>query len=155
GRDRIVIATKFSFSTDPGNPNAGGNGRKNILKSIDASLHRLKTDYVDVYWLHNWDTITPAEEVMRTLNDLVREGKVRYIGISNASAWYVSRAQTISEFLGYERLVGLQLEYSLVERHIEFEYVPLALQTGMGLCPWSPLASGLLTGKYQRTGTEF
>lgn len=149
-RDRIVIGTKFSFNTDPGDPNAGGNGRKNIRKSLDGSLRRLKTDYIDVYWLHNWDTTTPADEVMRTLDDLAREGKVRYIGISNAPAWYVARAQTIAELRGYEHLAGLQLEYSLAERHIEFEFVPLALHTGIGICPWSPLASGLLTGKYQR-----
>lgn len=153
-RDRVVIGTKFSFNTDPGDPNAGGNGRKNILKSLDGSLRRLKTDYIDVYWLHNWDTTTPAEEVMRTLDDVVREGKVRYIGISNAPAWYVARSQTIAELRGYEQFVGLQLEYSLAERHIEFEYIPLALQTGMGVCPWSPLASGLLTGKYQRGGAN-
>ena len=153
-RDRIVIGTKFSFNTDPGDPNAGGNGRKNIRKSLDGSLRRLKTDYVDVYWLHNWDTTTPADEVMRTLNDLVREGKVRYIGISNAPAWYVARANTIAELRGYERLAGLQLEYSLAERNIEFEYVPLALNMGIGICPWSPLASGLLTGKYQRGGSN-
>ena len=151
-RDRIVLATKFSFNTDPGDPNAGGNGRKNILKSLDGSLRRLKTDYIDVYWLHNWDKTTPSEEVMRKLDDLVRAGKVRYIGISNAPAWYVARAQTIAEMRGYERLAALQLEYSLVERHIEFEYIPLALETGIGICPWSPLASGLLTGKYQRAG---
>jgi aryl-alcohol dehydrogenase-like predicted oxidoreductase len=153
-RDRVVLATKFGFGREEGNPNSGGNGRKNIYSALHSSLRRLQTDYIDLYWLHNWDTLTPAEEVMSTLDDLVRSGKVRYVGFSNCSGWYLGRAQTIAELRGYERVVALQLEYSLVERNIEREHVPAALEFGMGITPWSPLASGLLTGRYQGSGRE-
>jgi len=149
-RDRVVLATKFTFNAEPGNPNAGGNGRKNIYRALEGSLRRLQTDYIDLYWLHAWDGLTPIEEVMSTLDDLVCEGKVRYIGFSNTPAWYLARAQTIAELRGYERVCALQLEYSLVERHVEREHLPAAVELGMGVCPWSPLASGLLTGKYRR-----
>jgi aryl-alcohol dehydrogenase-like predicted oxidoreductase len=149
-RDAAVIATKFSFNAQPGNPNAGGNGRKNILRALEGSLKRLKTDYVDVYILHAWDRVTPVEEVMSTLNDLVRAGKVRHIGFSDAPAWYAARAQTLADERGYERLALLQLEYSLVSRNLEREHVPLAQETGISIVPWSPLASGFLTGKYRR-----
>src|SRR6185437_763329 len=118
-RDRAVIATKFTFNADPTNPNGGGNGRKNILRAVEGSLRRLGTDYIDLYLLHAWDQITPPEEVMRTLDDLVRAGKVRHVGLSDVPAWYASRAQTIAEFRGYEPLCALQLEYSLTERSIE------------------------------------
>jgi aryl-alcohol dehydrogenase-like predicted oxidoreductase len=148
-RDRAVIATKFSYNGEPGNPNAGGNGRKNILRAIEGSLKRLGTDYVDLYFLHTWDRVTPTEEVMRTLDDLVRSGKVRHIGLSDIPAWYASRAQTIAEFRGYEPLAALQLEYSLVERNIEHEFTTLGTEHGMGIMVWSPLASGLLSGKYR------
>ncbi len=148
-RDRVVIATKFSYSADPTNPNAGGNGRKNILRAVDGSLKRLGTDYIDLYLLHTWDQITPAEEVMRTLDDLVRWGKVRYIGFSDVPAWYAARAQTLAEWYGFEQICTLQLEYSLVERNIEWEFIPLGLNLGMGVMVWSPLASGLLSGKYR------
>jgi aryl-alcohol dehydrogenase-like predicted oxidoreductase len=148
-RDRMVIATKFTFNAEPGNPNAGGNGRKNILRTVEGSLKRLGTDYIDLYLLHAWDTITPAEEVMRTLDDLVRSGKVRHIGFSDTPAWYAARAQTLAEWRGYEPLSTLQLEYSLVERNIEREFVPLGIELGMGIMVWSPLASGLLSGKYK------
>lgn len=151
-RDRTVVATKFTFSAEPGNPNAGGNGRKNIYRALEGSLRRLNTDYVDLYWLHAWDMITPVEEVLSTLNDLVRAGKVRYYGFSDTPAWYVARAQTLAEKEGKERLIALQLEYSLVERNIEREHVPAAQELGIGICPWSPLASGFLTGKYKRNG---
>jgi aryl-alcohol dehydrogenase-like predicted oxidoreductase len=150
-RDRMVIATKFTFSADRSNPNAGGNGRKNIRRALEGSLDRLKTDYVDLYWLHAWDTVTPAEEVLSTMNDLVREGKILHFGFSNVPAWYLARIATLAEKEGKERPIALQLEYSLVERNIEHEHVPAALEFGMGICPWSPLASGLLTGKYRRT----
>lgn len=153
-RDVVVIATKFTFNTQPGNPNAGGNGRKNIYRALEGSLRRLKTDYVDLYWLHAWDTVTPVEEVLSTLNDLVREGKVRHFGFSDTPAWYVARAQTLAEKEGKERLIALQLEYSLVERNIEREHVPVAQELGIGICPWSPLASGLLSGKYKREGNS-
>jgi aryl-alcohol dehydrogenase-like predicted oxidoreductase len=149
-RDQIVLATKFTFCTDPGNPNAGGNGRKNIYRALEGSLKRLQTDYIDLYWLHAWDCLTPVEEVMRTLNDLVQEGKIRYIGFSDTPAWYVARAQTMAELRGWERISALQLEYSLVERNIEREHVPVSRELGIGICPWSPLAGGLLTGKYKR-----
>ncbi|MDX6497954.1 MAG: hypothetical protein QOG23_1214 [Blastocatellia bacterium] len=149
-RDRVVLATKFTFNGDAGNPNAGGNGRKNIYRALEGSLRRLQTDYIDLYWLHAWDTVTPVEEVISTLNDLVRAGKIRHYGFSDTPAWYVSRAQTLAEKEGKERLVALQLEYSLVERHIEREHIPAAQELGLGITPWSPLAGGFLSGKYRR-----
>ena len=152
-RDKAVIATKFTFATEQGNPNSGGNGRKNIHASIDASLKRLGVDYVDLYYLHAWDTITPVEEVISTLTDLVRDGKIRYYGLSDTPAWYFTRAQTIAEKDGLARCATLQLEYSLAERNIEREHIPAAQELGIGLCPWSPLAGGLLTGKYKREAT--
>jgi aryl-alcohol dehydrogenase-like predicted oxidoreductase len=152
--DRLVIATKFTFNAQEGNPNAGGNGRKNIYRALEGSLRRLQLDYVDLYWMHVWDTITPVEEVVGTLTDLVREGKIRYYGFSDVPAWYAARAHTLAELRGLERPIGLQLEYSLVERNIEREHVPVGRELGMGVCPWSPLASGFLAGKYTREGPE-
>ena len=151
-RDRIVLASKFTFNAEPGNPNAGGNGRKNIYRALEASLRRLKTDYLDLYWLHAWDTVTPVEEVLSTLNDLVRQGKIRHYGFSDTPAWYVARAQTLAEKDGTERLIALQLEYSLVERNIEREHIPVAQELGLAVCPWSPMAGGFLSGKYRREG---
>ncbi len=148
-RDQVVIATKFSYNDRPGDPNAGGNGRKHMIAALEGSLKRLGTDYVDLYLLHTWDRLTPPEEVMRTFDDLVRSGKVRHVGLSDVPAWYAARAQTLAEWRGYERLSALQLEYSLVERGIEDEFVPLGLDQGMGVMAWSPLASGLLSGKYR------
>lgn len=148
-RDQVVLATKFSFNGSPGNPNAGGNGRKHMLAAVEASLRRLGTDYLDLYLLHSWDRVTPAEEVMRTFDDLVRAGKIRHAGLSNVPAWYAARAQTIAEWRGYEKLSALQLEYSLVERGIEDEFLPFGLAHGLGTMVWSPLASGLLSGKYR------
>jgi aryl-alcohol dehydrogenase-like predicted oxidoreductase len=153
-RDRVVLATKFTFNAEPGNPNAGGNGRKNVYQALEASLRRLQTDYIDLYWLHAWDTITPVEEVVATMTDLVRDGKIRYYGFSDTPAWYVARAQTLAEKEGKERLIALQLEYSLVERNIEREHIPAAQQLGIGVSPWSPLAGGFLTGKYKREGNS-
>ncbi len=153
-REKLVIATKFTFNAQEGNPNAGGNGRKNIYRALEASLRRLKMDYVDLYWLHAWDTFTPAEEVLSTLNDLVREGKIRHFGLSDVPAWYAARLQTLAEKEGKERAIALQLEYSLVERNIEREHIPAAQELGMGICPWSPLASGFLSGKYKREGSK-
>jgi aryl-alcohol dehydrogenase-like predicted oxidoreductase len=153
-RDRVVLATKFTFNTDPGNPNAGGNGRKNLYRALEGSLRRLRTDYIDLYWLHAWDTVTPVEEVVATLNDLVREGKIRHYGLSDTPAWYVARAYTLAEKEGKERPIALQLEYSLVERNIEREHIPVAQELGLGICPWSPLASGLLSGKYAGADRE-
>ena len=151
-RDRLVIATKFSFNTQEGNPNTGGNGRKNIYRALEGSLRRLKMDYVDMYWMHVWDLITPVEEVVYTLSALVREDKIRYYGFSDVPAWYASRAATLAEQQALERPIALQLEYSLVERNIEREHVPAARELGIGICPWSPLASGFLAGKYTREG---
>jgi len=153
-RDRTVIATKFTFNAQPGNPNAGGNGRKNIYRALEGSLRRLKMDYVDLYYLHAWDIVTPAEEVVSTLTDLVKEGKIRYYGLSDTPAWYVARAQTIAEKEGKERVATLQLEYSLLERTIEREHIPAAQELGIGLCPWGPLAGGFLSGKYKRDGNS-
>ncbi|MEO0790261.1 MAG: aldo/keto reductase, partial [Bacteroidota bacterium] len=148
-RDKAVIATKFSYNAEPGNPNAGGNGRKNIMRAVEGSLKRLGTDYIDLYFLHTWDTLTRPEEVMRTLDDLVTSGKVRHIGLSDVPAWYASRAQTLSEFRDYEPISSLQMEYSLVERGVEKEFTDLSTRYGMGIMVWSPLASGLLSGKYK------
>lgn len=147
-RDELVIATKFSFGTRPGDPNSGGNGRKHIIRALDDSLQRLNTDYIDLYWMHSWDTCTPVEEVMSTLNNLVQMGKIRYIGLCNVPAWYLGRAQTIAELRGWEKICAIQMEYSLAMRNIEFEYVPASKELGIGICSWGPLASGLLTGKY-------
>lgn len=149
-RDAVVLATKFTFNARPGDPNAGGNSRKNILRAVEGSLKRLRTDYLDLYWLHAWDGLTPVEEVMSTLDTLVRSGKVRYLGLSDVPAWYLARAQTIAQLRGQERIAALQLEYSLAERNIEREHIPAAAELGVALMPWSPLASGFLTGKYTR-----
>jgi len=151
-RDRVVLATKYTFNSFPGDPNAGGNSRKNLRRAIEGSLKRLQTDYIDLYWLHAWDGLTPVEEVMSSLDDVVRAGMVRYIGLSDTPAWYLARAQTLAEWRGYEKICALQLEYSLVERNIEREHIQAAMHLGMGVCPWSPLASGFLTGKYQKDG---
>jgi aryl-alcohol dehydrogenase-like predicted oxidoreductase len=149
-RDRVVLATKFSITTRPGDPNAGGNGRKNIYQSIDASLRRLKTDYIDLYWLHYWDTLTPIEEVVDTLDSLVQGGKVRYFGLSDVPAWYMARALTYAELRGKSRIAAMQLEYSLLDRNIENEHTVAARELGVGVCVWGPLGSGLLTGKYRK-----
>lgn len=151
-RDRVVLATKYTFNKEPGNPNAGGNGRKNLYRALEGSLRRLQTDYIDLYWLHAWDMVTPVEEVVSTLNDLVSAGVIRYYGFSDTPAWYLSRAVTLAEKEGKARLIALQLEYSLVERNIEREHIPAAQELGLGITPWSPLASGFLSGKYKREG---
>jgi aryl-alcohol dehydrogenase-like predicted oxidoreductase len=147
-RDKVVLATKFSFN-GAGDPNTGGNGRKHIMAAVEGSLKRLGTDYIDLYLLHAWDQVTPPEEVMRTLDDLVRAGKIRHAGLSDVPAWYAARAQTLAEWRGWEPLCALQMEYSLVERGLEDEFVPLGTRHGMGIMVWSPLASGLLSGKYR------
>jgi aryl-alcohol dehydrogenase-like predicted oxidoreductase len=149
-----VLATKFSFNARPGDPNAGGNSRKNIYRALEGSLRRLKTDYLDLYWLHAWDGLTPIDEVLATVDALVQAGKVRYFGLSDTPAWYLARAQTLAELRHTERVAALQLEYSLVERNIEREHIPAALELGMGICPWSPVGSGILTGKYTRDGVQ-
>ena len=152
-RDQLVLATKFTMPVDASNPNLAGNGRKNMMSALDASLRRLGTDYVDLYWLHMWDMLTPAEEVMSTFDMLVRSGKVRAVGLSNTPAWYLAKAQLIAEHRGWERIAALQLEYSLAQRAIEREHLPAALDLGLGIVPWSPLAHGFLSGKYSRDDT--
>ena len=147
-RDRLVLATKFGGPTDPSDPNARGNGRKHILAAIEASLRRLRTDYIDLYWLHLWDQVTGAEEVMATFDALVRAGKVRAVGLSNVPAWWATKAQLVARHHGWEPLAALQLEYSLVERSLEWEHLPAARDQGMAIVPWSPLGNGFLTGKY-------
>ena len=149
-RDRLVIATKFSGNLYPGDPNGGGSSRKTIVASCENSLRRLQTDYIDLYWLHNWDVHTPIEETMSALEDLVRAGKVRYIGVSDTPAWKIVEANMIAHLRGWAPFVGLQIEYSLLERSVEQELVPMALQFGLGITPWSPLKSGALSGKYTR-----
>ena len=149
-RDKLVLASKFGFSGGPGNPNAGGNGRKNIHRALEGSLRRLQTDYLDLYWLHVWDVVTPVEEVLQTLGDLVRAGKIRYFGFSDMPAWYAAKAATLAQAHGAPGPIAMQLAYSLVERSIEREHVPAARECGLGIVPWSPLAAGFLAGKYER-----
>jgi aryl-alcohol dehydrogenase-like predicted oxidoreductase len=149
-RDRLVIATKFSGNLYPGDPNAGGSSRKSIINACEHSLRRLQTDYIDLYWLHNWDVHTPIEETMAALEDLVRSGKVRYLGVSDTPAWKVAEANLISRFRGWSQFIGLQIEYSLLERSVEQELVPMAQEFGLGITPWSPLKSGVLSGKHTR-----
>jgi aryl-alcohol dehydrogenase-like predicted oxidoreductase len=147
-RDRFVLATKYTFPTARGDPNSGGNHRKSMFRSLEASLKRLGTDYVDLYWLHAWDFSTPVEEVMRALDDLVRSGKVLYVGVSDTPAWIVSRANTLAELRGWSPFVALQIEYSLIERTPERDLLPMARLLGMTVTPWGVLGSGVLTGKY-------
>src|ERR1700754_843665 len=149
-RERLVIATKFSGNLYPGDPNGGGSGRKSIIAACENSLRRLQTDYIDLYWLHNWDVHTPIDETMAALEDLVRAGKVRYLGVSDTPAWKVAEANVMARFRGWSAFVGLQIEYSLLERTVEQELVPMALELGLGITPWSPLKSGALSGKYTR-----
>ena len=149
-RHRYVVATKFSFATEQGNPNSGGNHRKNIVESVEASLQRLGTDYIDLYWMHVWEGRTPIDETMRALDDLVRAGKVLYVGASDSPAWKVAQANTLAELRGWSPFIGLQVEYSLIERTPERDLLPMARDLGLGVTPWSPLASGILTGKYNQ-----
>ena len=151
-RDELVLATKFGFNAQKGNPNAGGNGRKQIHRALEGSLRRLGTDYIDLYWLHVWDQVTPVEEVLQTLGDLVRAGKIRYFGLSDMPAWYATKMSTLAQAHGVPGPIAMQLQYSLVERTLETEYVPAARACGMGIVPWSPLAGGFLAGKYARAG---
>ena len=147
-RARIVLATKYTNSAPVNDPNAGGNQRKNMMQSVEDSLKRLKTEYIDLYWLHIWDAVTPVEEVMRAFDDLVRQGKVLYIGVSDAPAWWVAQANTLAQLRGWTPFVGLQIEYSLIERTPERELLPMAQACGLTVTAWSPLAGGKLTGKH-------
>lgn len=152
-RDQIVLATKSGFATGSG-PHTGGNGAKHVHAALHRSLARLRTDYVDLYWIHVWDGVTPAEELLETMAGLVRAGNIRYWGLSNSPAWFVAKIATLAEVRGLPGPIALQYFYSLVNRDIEDEHVPLAGEFGMGIVPWSPLAYGLLTGKYQRDQVE-
>jgi aryl-alcohol dehydrogenase-like predicted oxidoreductase len=151
-RQHVVLASKFFGNMYPGDPNGGGAGRASVIAQLDESLRRLRTDYLDLYWLHNWDRSTPIEETMRTLDDLVRAGKVRYLGFSNTPAWVTAQAQVMAQLRGWTPLIALQVEYSLLARTVEAELGPLALHQGMALVPWSPLKNGFLSGKYRRGG---
>lgn len=148
GRDQYVVATKYSLSTNPENPNASGNHRKNMMQSLNESLKRLKTDYIDLYWIHAWDQMTPSDEVMRALDDMVRAGKILYIGSSDTPAWVVSQCNTMADLRGWTPFAALQLEYSLVERTIEREFFPMSKALDLAIVAWSPLGMGVLTGKY-------
>ncbi|MEO3811474.1 aldo/keto reductase [Sphaerisporangium sp. B11E5] len=151
-RDRVVLTTKFTNSVDPGDPNAGGNGRKHMIRAVEASLRRLRTDHIDLFLLHTWDRVTPVEEVVRTFDDLTRAGKIRYAGLSDVPGWYAARAQTYAEAHSLVPMVSLQLPYSLIDRTIELEHVAMARTLGFGVTAWSPLGGGFLTGKYRRAG---
>src|SRR2546425_1984285 len=152
-RESVVLATKYSNAAPGNDPNAAGNHRKNMMQAVEASLKRLQTDYIDLYWVHIWDQITPVEEVMRGLDDLVRAGKVLYTGISDAPAWWIAQANTLAYLRGWSPFVGLQIEYSLIERTVERELIPMAKSLNIGVTAWSPLAGGVLTGKYHGHGS--
>lgn len=149
-RDRLVLATKFFGTLFPGDPNAGGAGRKSIVAACEQSLRRLRTDYIDLYWMHAWDRLTPIEETLRAMDDLVRAGKIRYAGFSDTPAWKCAQAQTAAFFRGWTPLAALQIEYSLLERTVEGELIPMAQELGLGVTPWSPLRYGVLTGRFTR-----
>ncbi|MFL6442076.1 MAG: aldo/keto reductase [Nitrososphaeraceae archaeon] len=153
-RDRFVLATKYTSNTRRGDPNAGGNHRKNMIQSLEASLKRLNTDYIDLYWVHAWDPLTPIEEMMRALDVMVRAGKILYIGVSDAPAWIVSQANTLANLKGWTEFTGLQIEYSLIERTPERELLPMADALNIGVTAWSPLGGGVLTGKYNKSNRE-
>jgi aryl-alcohol dehydrogenase-like predicted oxidoreductase len=149
-RDNLVISTKYSLTMRPGDPNASGNHRKNMVRSVEESLRRLETDYIDLLYLHMWDYRTPVEEILRAFDDLARAGKILHAGISDTPAWQISRMQAIVELRGWTPLIALQIPYSLAERTVERELMPMALEMGLGVLPWSPLAGGVLSGKYSR-----
>jgi aryl-alcohol dehydrogenase-like predicted oxidoreductase len=149
-RERFVVATKYTLYNRKDDPNASGNHRKNMVQSLEASLKRLGMEYIDLYWLHAWDFTTHEEEVMRALDDLVRQGKVLYIGVSDTPAWIVSRAHAIAALRGWTPFVALQIEYSLIERTVEREFLPLAEALDLAVTAWAPLGGGALTGKYLR-----
>jgi len=152
-RQSMVLATKYSNAVPGTDPNAAGNHRKSMMQAVEASLKRLQTDYIDLYWVHIWEQITPVDEVMRGLDDLVRQGKVLYVGVSDAPAWWIAQANTLAQLRGWSPFVGLQIEYSLIERSVERELVPMAKALNLGLTAWSPLARGVLTGKYHGHGS--
>jgi aryl-alcohol dehydrogenase-like predicted oxidoreductase len=149
-RDKFVLATKYTLSMDPDDPNASGNHRKNMVQSVEASLKRLDTEYIDLLWVHAWDPMTPVEEFMRALDDLVSAGKVFYVGISDAPAWIVAQANTLAKLRGWSPLVGIQIKYSLLDRTPERDLLPMAQAFDIGVTAWSPLGGGVLTGKYNQ-----
>jgi len=149
-RDYFVVATKYSLKDNLTNPNASGNNRKNMMRSVEDSLRRLKTDFIDLFYLHIWDDLTPIDEVLRGLDDLVRQGKINYAAISDTAAWVVSKGNTMAELMGWSQFVALQIEYSLIARTPEREMIPMAKHYGMTVTPWAPLGGGVLTGKYLR-----
>jgi aryl-alcohol dehydrogenase-like predicted oxidoreductase len=151
-RGSVVLATKYSNAAPGSDPNAAGNHRKSMMQAVEASLKRLQTDYIDLYWVHIWDEITPVEEVMRGLDDLVRQGKILYVGISDAPAWWIAQANTLADLRGWTQSIGCQMEYSLLERTVERELIPMARALNLGVLAWSPLARGVLTGKYHTEG---
>src|ERR1700743_402026 len=149
-RDYFVLATKYTLKDNITTPNASGNNRKNMMRSVEESLKRLKTDFIDVLYLHIWDDITPIDEVLRGLDDLIRQGKVNYAAISDTPAWVVSKGNTLAELMGWSQFIALQIEYSLLARTPERELIPMAKHYGMTVTPWAPLGGGVLTGKYLR-----
>lgn len=151
-RDSVVLATKYSNAAPGNDPNAAGNHRKSMMQAVEASLKRLRTDYIDLYWVHIWDGITPVEEVMRGLDDLVRQGKVLYVGISDVPAWWIAQANTLADLRGWSRFIGLQIPYNLIERTVERELISMAKALDIGVTAWSPLSNGVLTGKYHGHG---
>lgn len=153
-RDRFVVATKYTLMQRRGDPNSSGNHRKSMVTALEASLERLDTDYIDIYWVHAADGTTPLEETMRALDDLVRSGKVLYVGVSDMPAWQVSYSVALAELRGWSRFVGLQIEYSLLERTVERELVPMARHLDLAVAAWAPLAGGVLTGKYKGAEAE-
>ncbi len=153
-REHFVLATKYTLFMRRDDPNFSGNHRKNMVQALDASLKRLKTDYIDLYWLHAWDYTTPEEEVLRALDDMVRAGKILYIGISDTPAWIVSRMNAIAELRGWTQFVGLQIKYSLLERTVERELLPMARKLDIAVTPWGVLDGGILTGKYNKKRDE-
>jgi aryl-alcohol dehydrogenase-like predicted oxidoreductase len=153
-RERFVVATKYTLTTNPDDPNASGNHRKNLVQSVDASLKRLNTHYIDLLWVHIWDPMTPIEVVMRSLDDLIRSGKILYIGISDVPAWVVSNANAIADLRSWSSFIGLQIMYNLIERSAERELLPMARALDIGVTVWSPLGGGVLSGKYNKQNTE-
>jgi aryl-alcohol dehydrogenase-like predicted oxidoreductase len=149
-RQQLVLSTKYTISTHPGDPNGSGNHRKNMVRSVETSLQRMKTDYIDLLYLHIWDGTTPVEEILRAMDDLVRAGKVLYLGICTTPAWQIARMQTIADLRGWSPLIALQIEYNLIERTTERDLIPMANEMGLGVVPFSPLSSGLLSGTYSR-----
>jgi aryl-alcohol dehydrogenase-like predicted oxidoreductase len=152
-RERLVLSTKYSLTRSVGDPNAGGNSRRNMVQTVEASLKRLRTDRIDLFFLHAWDDMTPVDEVLRAFDDLVTQGKILYVGLSDIPAWQVARLQTMAELRGWTQLTALQVEYNLVERTAERDLIPAAKALGIGVMPWSPLASGMLSGKYTTGGS--